>query len=47
MPTQDASDLAEMIAKSIEGVSAIHDQDSVQELGQILTGGITSPLLSG
>jgi|SRR5271165_1652777 len=30
-PTQDASDLAEMIAKSTEGVSAVHNKISVQQ----------------
>ncbi len=30
-PTQDASDLAEMIAKSTEGVTAVHNKISVQE----------------
>jgi len=30
-PTQDASDLAEMIAKSIKGVTSVHNKISVQE----------------
>jgi hyperosmotically inducible protein len=30
-PTQDASDLAEMIAKSTDGVTAVHNKISVQE----------------
>jgi hyperosmotically inducible protein len=30
-PTQDASDLAEMIAKSTDGVTAVHNKISVRE----------------
>lgn len=30
-PTRDASDLAEMLAKSVEGVTSVHNKITVQE----------------